>query len=194
MKTAHTAIRISASDSHALTEAKKVIQAGGIIIYPTDTVYGLGVDATNEFAINNLNKIKKRTGPISIIVSNIKMAFSISNLSQKQKMLLSIKLRGPHTIIVPLKSGFVHPLISGYDNTIGIRIPQHSFGTDLVGKLGRPITTTSVNISGNPPLNDSERIMDLFGHVVDLFIDSYSEIPETNSSIFFHLSTESDVW
>ena len=183
MNTTHTAIRISASDSNALTEAIKVIQAGGIIIYPTDTVYGFGVDATNKIAINNLNKIKKRTGPLSIIVSNMKMAFSISNLSQRQKALLSIKLIEPHTIIVPLKPGFVHPLISGDDNTVGIRIPHHSFGTDLVSILGKPITTTSVNISGRPPLNNSEKIMGAFGHFVDLFIDEGDLLSSKGSKI-----------
>jgi len=183
MNTTHTAIRISASDSNALTEAKKVIQAGGIIIYPTDTVYGFGVDATNKTAIKNLNKIKKRTGPLSIIVSNMKMAFSISNLSQKQETLLSIKLGGANTIIVPLIPGFVHPLISGDDNTVGIRIPQHSFGTDLVSILGKPITTTSVNISGRPPLNNSEKIMDVFGHFVDLFIDEGDLLSSKGSKI-----------
>ena len=183
MNTIHTAFRIPVSDSNALAEAKKVIQAGGIIIYPTDTVYGLGVDATNEFAINSLNKIKKRTGPISIIVSNIEMAFSITILTQKQKKLVAKRLKEANTIIVPLKTGSVHQSISGKDNTIGLRIPDHGFGINLVRELCKPITTTSVNISGNPPINDPEEIMSSFSDSIDLFIDEGVLSPSRGSRI-----------
>ena len=62
----YSANRISVSNSNAIQEAKIIVQNGGTIVYPTDTLYGFGVDATNEKAINNLNRIKKRTGPISV--------------------------------------------------------------------------------------------------------------------------------
>ena len=189
MNTTHTAIRISASDSNAVTEAKKVIQAGGVIVYPTETVYGFGVDATNELAINNLNQIKKRTRPISIIVSNIEMAFSITILTQKQKKLVAKKLKEANTIIVPLKTGSVHQSISGKDNTIGLRIPDHSFGINLVRELCKPITTTSVNISGNPPINDPEEIMNSFSDSIDLFIDE-GVLPPSRGSRILKLKDE----
>ena len=189
MNTAHTAIRISASDSNAVAEAKKVIQEGGVIVYPTDTVYGFGVDATNEMAINNLNIIKDRTGPISIIVSNLEMAFSITILTQKQKKIVAKKLKEANTIIVPLKTGSVHQSISGKDNTIGLRIPDHGFGINLVRELCKPITTTSVNISGNPPINDPEEIMNSFSDSIDLFIDE-GVLPPSRGSRILKLKDE----
>jgi L-threonylcarbamoyladenylate synthase len=189
MNTTHTAIRISASDSNAVTEAKKVIQAGGVIVYPTETVYGFGVDATNELAINNLNQIKKRTRPISIIVSNIEMAFSITILTQKQKKIVAKKLKEANTIIVPLKTGSVHQSISGKDNTVGLRIPDHAFGINLVRELCKPITTTSVNISGNPPINDPEEIMNSFSDSIDLFIDE-GVLPHSRGSRILKLKDE----
>ena len=163
--------------------ASEAILNGGIIIYPTDTIYGFGVDATNKKAINNLNYIKKRTGPISVLVNNLEMAFAISKLSPKQKTMVAEQLQGSNTVIVPLKIGFVHPLISGQDNTIGLRIPNHNFGIDLVSQLGKPITTTSVNHSGMPPLNKVDDIMELFGSSFDLLIDAGDLPPSKGSKV-----------
>ena len=104
----YSANRISVSNSNAIQEAKIIVQNGGTIVYPTDTLYGFGVDATNEKAINNLNHIKKRTGPISVLVNNLEMAFTISKLSPTQKKMVAEQLQGSNTDIVPLKIGFVH--------------------------------------------------------------------------------------
>jgi L-threonylcarbamoyladenylate synthase len=93
------------------------------------------------------------------------------------------QLQGSNTVIVPLKTGFVHPIISGQDGTIGLRIPNHNFGIDLVSQLGKPITTTSVNHSGMPPLNKVDDIMELFGSSFDLLIDAGDLPPSKGSKV-----------
>ena len=183
MDNTYSSNRISVSNPNAIQEAKIIVQNGGTIVYPTDTLYGFGVDATNEKAINNLNHIKKRTGPISILINNLEMAFTISKLSSKQKKMVAEQLQGSNTVIVPLKTGFVHPIISGQDETIGLRIPNHNFGIDLVNQLGKPITTTSVNHSGMPPLNKVDDIMELFGSSFDLLIDAGDLPPSKGSKV-----------
>ena len=183
MDNTYSANRILGSDPNAVPEAKNIIQSGGVIVYPTDTLYGFGVDATNGKAIKKLNHIKNRSGPISILINNLEMGFKITKLSPKQKKIVAEQLRGSNTVIVPLKTGFVHPIISAQDNTIGLRIPDHNFGIDLVSQLGKPITTTSVNHSGLPPLNKVDEIMELFGSSFDLLIDAGDLPPSKGSKV-----------
>ena len=116
-------------------------------------------------------------------INNFEMEFTISKLSSKQKKMVAEQLQGSNTVIVPLKTGFVHPIISGQDETIGLRIPNHNFGIDLVNQLGKPITTTSVNHSGMPPLNKVDDIMELFGSSFDLLIDAGDLPPSKGSKV-----------
>ena len=139
--------RINCKSKTALKRAKKAILDGGIIVYPTDTLYGFGVDARNKSAIDRLNIIKRRKSPMSVIMSDKNMVFSSTDISKKNHKMVKKYLKGQTTIILKIKSGIVHPNILGEEKTIGIRIPDHNFGPRLCKKLGFPITTTSVNLS-----------------------------------------------
>ena len=163
--------RISSKSPKAINIAFDIIKNGGLIIYPTDTLYGFGGDARKENVINNINNLKKRTGPISILVSNLDMAFDVLDLNSEEKKMVGLKIGGGNTVIGPAKNGVVSDKILGEDATVGVRIPDHTFGTQLVEKLGSPITTTSVNETGKPPLNNPEQIMKQFGSSIDLLID-----------------------
>jgi L-threonylcarbamoyladenylate synthase len=163
--------RVSSRSPDAVSSAAKIIKLGGIIVYPTDTLYGFGGDATNSVVVKKIYKIKKRCGPMSVLVSNMSMAFEISNLSEEEKIIISQNLGGANTIIVPAKKRVLSPEIFGPDSSVGIRIPDHSFGKNLVQLLNYPITTTSVNHAGKPPLNDPDDIMKQFGDKIDLMID-----------------------
>ena len=171
--------RIHSHSPNANSLAVKIIKSGGIIVYPTDTLYGFGGDATDRIVINKINNIKKRRGPISVLVSNISMAFEISDLSEEEKIVLSQNLGGANTIIVPAKKRALCPEIYGPNNSVGIRIPDHFFGKNLVQTLNYPITTTSVNHTGEPPFNDPDDIIKQFGDKIDLMVDegplSYSQ-------------------
>ena len=178
--------RILISSKNALQTAGNVILFGGIIIYPTDTLYGFGVDARNEAAIKRLNRIKGRTGPMSVIAPDVNTVLNWSNISYQDWKLVKKFLRGTTTIILPVKEGIVHPSILGKDGTLGIRIPSHSFGPNLTGKLGFPITTTSVNKTNESPLNNPNDVINKFDGEFDLLIDD-GKLPGSKGSTIYKL-------
>tara|TARA_B110000438_G_scaffold24066_1_gene22257 strand:- start:3087 stop:3674 length:588 start_codon:yes stop_codon:yes gene_type:complete len=179
--------RVLISSKNALQAAGNVILFGGVIVYPTDTLYGFGVDARNEAALKRLNTIKGRTGPMSVIAPDVNTVLSWTNISYQDWELVKKFLRGPTTIILPVKEGIVHPSILGKDGTLGIRIPSHSFGPDLARKLSFPITTTSVNKKNQNPLNNSNDIINEFDGQLDLLIDD-GKLPDSKGSTIYKLN------
>ena len=181
------------STNQVLLNSKNVLQAagnailfGGVIVYPTDTLYGFGVDARNENAIKRLNAIKGRTGPMSVIAPDVNTVLNWTNISYQDWEMVKKFLRGPTTIILPVKKGIVHSSILGKDGTLGIRIPSHSFGPELTSKLGFPITTTSVNKTYENPLNNPKDIIHKFDGEFDLLIDD-GNLPKTKGSTIYKL-------
>ncbi|MDP6685208.1 MAG: L-threonylcarbamoyladenylate synthase [Candidatus Marinimicrobia bacterium] len=179
-------LRISSQSPEAMSSAIKIIKSGGIIVYPTDTLYGFGGDASNSNVIEKINKIKNRKGPMSVLVSDMNMAFKISELSGEEENILSQKLGGANTIIVPAKRRALCSEIFGTDCSVGIRIPNHPFGKNLVQTLNYPITTTSVNRTGKIPLNDANEIMKQFGNQIDLLVDE-GQLPDSKGSRIYKL-------
>ena len=163
--------RVHCKSKKALAIAQKVVLNGGIIVYPTDTLYGFGVDARNKEAIARLNKIKRRKSPMSVIMHDRNMVLSSMDIPQKHHDRINKYLKGKSTIIIKIKSGVVHPDILGENKSLGIRIPDHNFGPRLCKKLGFPITTTSVNRTNDSPLNDPNKIIKAFDGEFDLLID-----------------------
>ena len=178
--------RVLVSSKNALQTAGNAIMFGGIIVYPTDTLYGFGVDARNETAIKKLNEIKGREGPMSVIAPNANTVLSWTNISYQEWELVKKFLRGSTTIILPVKKGVVHRSVLGKDGTLGIRIPSHSFGPDLARKLSFPITTTSVNKKNQNPLNNSNDIISEFDGQFDLIIDD-GNLPVSKGSTIYKL-------
>jgi len=163
--------RIKASDSTALLEAKKIILSGGVIVYPTDTLYGFGVDATNSSSVARINKIKQRSGPISVIADSIERIREWTTIADNDMDGILQYIGGTQTVILPVHPHVTVPEIQGPGGSLGIRIPEHSFGPHLVSLIKRPITTTSVNRSGELPLNDPDQISSIFNNEIDLLID-----------------------
>lgn len=174
-------------DNRALQQAKKIIFEGGIIAYPTDTLYGFGVDATNENSINQLNKLKNRKGPISVIApdKNVVSTWIDIPANEKDKALENLT---PHrTIIYPVRKEVVNSLIIGPENTLGIRIPAHPFCISLAKQCNVPITTTSVNRKGEFPKSNTNEILESFGNSIDLIIDD-GKLSGPASSIYKYQS------
>lgn len=142
-----------------ISGAVQVLNAGGMVIYPTETVYGIGVDAYSKKAINKLYVIKKRvvTKSISIAVSSIGMIEKVAYVNEFSKNFINFFLPGPITIIMPAKKVLTESLIAE-DGTIGIRMPDNHIALSLISKFGRPITSTSANISGEPAPKQPEDI------------------------------------
>jgi L-threonylcarbamoyladenylate synthase len=148
-----------------------ILKKGGIIVYPTDTIYGLGCDATNEHAIKKINLIKRRQTPISVMVSSQTSIENWFNVEEKHKNKLLKNVFSSDTYIVPIKENIVSKLILGDDNSLGIRKPRHQFCNKLSANYPNPITTTSVNRTGEPYLKDPKLIYNIFKDEIDLIIE-----------------------
>lgn len=147
----------------AISETVRCLKEGGIIVYPTDTIYGLGCDALNEKAVEKIFKIKKRDigKPFSIIIKNIAAAKKIAFIDKQKEEIIKKLLPGPYTLILPGAKNIPGAVIS-IDNSIGIRIPNHPVTKKLSENFENPIITTSVNITEKAPINDPFKIVETF--------------------------------
>ncbi len=136
----------------------EVLSSGGTILFPTDTIWGIGCDATNKQAVDKIYDLKKRdkSKPMIVLASDIKMIKDyVTQVHPKLETLLEYHTR-PLTVIYNHKTGLPSNVVSK-ENTIGIRIPQDKFCQELIASYGKPIVATSANISDEPfPKNFSE--------------------------------------
>lgn len=132
--------------SEIISQAVKVFLGGGLVIYPTETVYGAGVDATNSKAVKKLNEYKSRPfgKPYSVAVVDQKMAGKYVELNSTAKKFYRRFLPGPLTVISKGKH-LTAPGVESEAGTLGIRISSYPLVTEIVRSLGRPITATSAN-------------------------------------------------
>ncbi|MBT4166058.1 threonylcarbamoyl-AMP synthase [archaeon] len=153
-------------------ETKQIIQnikQGKIFIYPTDTIYGIGCEATNIKSTNKIKQIKKRDKdkPLSIIVPSI--TWIKQNCIIPKELTISKYLPGPYTLILKKKNPNYLNHISSTDS-LGIRIPKNPF-TKIIQKSKLPFITTSVNISTQPPLTNPKNLNLQIKNKVDIIID-----------------------
>ena len=156
-----------------IAKALAILKAGGIILYPTDTVWGLGCDATNSEAVAKIYALKNRADTKSMIIlldTENKLQSYVQEVPDVAYDLIEYSEK-PLTIIYSGAKNLAENLIS-VDKTIGIRIPKHDFCQQLIQRFRKPIVSTSANISGEyTPTNFSEisqDIIDGVDYVVDL--------------------------
>lgn len=160
----------------AAREAAKFLREGKIIIYPTDTIYGIGCDAQNNKAVEKIFRIKKRekNKPLSVIVENIEAINRITFFSVKTRKILEKFLPGPYTFILPGARNISRVLLAGGLN-IGVRIPDSRVTQKIAEEFDGPVVTTSVNISGSEVLNDPFQMAEFFSRkreAPDLILDA----------------------
>ncbi len=160
-------------------KALEVLRAGGIILYPTDTVWGIGCDATNEKAVAKIFEIKKRqdTKSMILLAADLNMVCRyVREIPEIAIQLVEVNDK-PMTIIYPGAMGLAKNVVAE-DGTVGIRIPLKGFSKELVKKLGRPLVSTSANISGeaNPKTfaEISEDIKSLVDYIIAPSLDKDS--------------------
>ncbi|MFH1966746.1 MAG: L-threonylcarbamoyladenylate synthase, partial [Patescibacteria group bacterium] len=183
---------IKFDDDHAIELAVKVIKRGGSIIYPTDTVYGLGVSALNLHAVERLFKIKKRpeSKPAPIMVKNIEMAKKLAYIDAKTERILREVWPGQVTVVLEKRS-IVPDILTAGLKTVGLRIPNHYFTQLLMENLNEPITATSANFSGEPSLGSAAEIIKIFNNAYprpDLILDA-RELPLSPPSTVLDLTS-----
>ncbi|MBI4016295.1 MAG: threonylcarbamoyl-AMP synthase [Candidatus Aenigmarchaeota archaeon] len=126
------------------------LRAGAVFMYPTDTIYGIGCDATNKQAVDVIRQAKQRDEkPFSVIAPSKKWIEENCIVSNTAKECLK-KLPGPYTLLLPLlNKNAIAPNVIGTSQNIGVRIPKH-WWNEFVAEFGKPLVTTSVNIAGQP--------------------------------------------
>lgn len=146
-----------------IKKAVEVIRAKGSLVYPTDTVYGLGVDGLSVLAIERLFKIKKRPAnkPVPVIVRDMAMAKQLALFDRQTERILRAVWPGPVTVILRKKE-IVSDVLTAGQPTIGLRIPNCKLVQAIMDNLEGPITATSANFSGQPALASSEQVIESF--------------------------------
>lgn len=154
-------------------QAVATLRRGGVVVYPTETLYGLGVDATNEYAVRKLAALKGREDgkPISVLVSDDAMlATVVASISPRAQTLMRRFWPGPLTLALPAKPG-LSPLLTAGGATIGVRCSSHPLAAALVAGLGRPVTTPSANPAGAAPPVSLVQARAYFADAVDAYVD-----------------------
>jgi len=158
-------------DTDDLSQAVEVLNRGGVILYPTDTIWGIGCDATNYAAVERVLHIKKRPDGKSmlILVSDIKMAEMYTQDTPELTWKVMKETLDPLTLIFPHARNLA-PNLPASDGSIGIRLPKDPFCIELVSRLGRPVVSSSANRSQEHPpqiyLDIPQSMIDLVDYVV----------------------------
>ena len=152
-----------------------------VIIFPTDTVYGIGSDIFDLEGIERIYKIKNRSKdkPLACLCADIKQIEDIAYLSEDARKLINLFLPGPLTIILKSKPIVLDKI--GY-KTIGVRIPNNKIALDILKEHG-PMLTTSVNESGDVPLNEYDDIKANYNHLVDYIYNTNTKSSNISSTV-----------
>lgn len=179
-------------DKKVIDEAVKVLADGGVILYPTDTVYGLGANIFNRKAVRKVYNIKKRSylKPVSLLVSSKDAIPLVSKASLNQLNFIDKYLPGPYTFILKKSKIVPRHLTSGSVN-VGVRVPKSEIACSLAKIF--PITTTSANLSNKDTLDTPEEILKQLGCEVDLIID-VGPLKSGNPSTIIDLTGEEPVF
>jgi len=162
----------------------EILRAGGIIVYPTDTIYGLGCDIFNKKAVEKIYQLKKREKkkPMSIICSDFKEIAQYALIPDFAFQIMKKVLPGPYTFILKAKSQTPKTVLSK-NKTVGIRLPANKICLALAEKLGNPIITTSLNISKQKVLTNPKQLPKEMLNKISLIIETGTLGSEPSSVI-----------
>jgi len=155
-----------------IRQALAVLKDGGVILYPTDTVWGLGCDATNEQAVEKINAIKGRSNDKSFIIlldTDAKLQSYLTEIPEVAYDLIEYT-ENPLTIIFSGAKNLAKNVIN-VDGSVGIRVVKHDFCEQLIYRFRKPITSTSANLSGEPTPKTFDEISDEIKDAVDYVVD-----------------------
>lgn len=160
-----------------IEKALAVLKNGGIILYPTDTIWGLGCDATNEEAVAKINALKGRAEDKSLIVlldTDSKLQSYVNEVPEVAYDLIEYS-ENPLTLVLSGAKNLAKNVINA-DGSIGIRIVKHAFCEQLIQRFRKPITSTSANLSGEPAPKFFDDIADAIKDGVDYIVDWEQEL------------------
>jgi len=170
-----------------IAQVVDVLKRGGVICYPTDTMYGIGCDIFHQKAVKRIYQIKNRPKhkPFSFMCSDLKNISEYSHVGNAAYRLMRKCLPGPYTFVLP-GTKLVPRIMLTQQKTVGIRVPDYAISLELIGGLGNPILNTSAVLDkeGEVPL-DGYDVNDLFGNQVDLIIDGGQIVPNPSTVVSF---------
>ena len=177
---------VDKSNKEIIADAIDVLADGGIVLYPTDTVYGLGANIFDNRAVRRVFEIKERSllKPLSILVSDMDSIGLVAKVSNSQKEIMDSYLPGPYTFILP-KQRIVPRVVTSGSKYVGVRIPDNDIARGLASIF--PITTTSANLSDKEVLAEPSEIVDQLGCDIDMVIDA-GPIKSKRASVIIDLS------
>lgn len=156
-----------------INQVVEVLRHDGVIIYPTDTIYGLGCRLGSPKAIAKIYQLKKRERrkPLSFICHDLQQVSEYAILTNQVFRLAKRLLPGPYTLVLTA-SRLAPKVIQSAKQAVGIRIPNHEVTKQLVAALGQPLISTSANVSGENSLSDPKELEKVFGNRVDMVLDA----------------------
>jgi L-threonylcarbamoyladenylate synthase len=168
---AQTSAKLIHTDDRGLEKAARLVLTGGVIAYPTDTVYGLGCDPFDTQAVERLVKIKERSrGALPILVNSMTVARRLADFDRTSLTLAGKFWPGPLTLVVPSHEK-LPTLVTEGSPFVGLRIPKHEIALGLIGFCEGRIVGTSANISGRSPVQSANEVIMELGELVDAILD-----------------------
>ena len=166
-----------------LQAAAKAIAVGELVVYPTETVYGLGADALDPASIDRVYAVKgrDRSNPLSMAVPSVPAAFEYVRATDRERRFMARFLPGPVTVLCRRRESVPDVLVAGRDR-VGIRVPDHALALRLCERVGRPITATSANVSGRPSVRHPEDLDPEISEAVAVVVDA-DRTPGTESTV-----------
>lgn len=177
-----------------INKAISILQEGGLILYPTDTVWGIGCDATNEDAVRKVYKLKQRTDSkalICLVANDAMLERHISKVPEVAYDIIDLSTK-PTTIIYDQPTGIAKNLIAA-DNTLGIRVASDKFCQYLINKFKKPLVSTSANISNQPTPKSFFEISESILKGVDYVVNLHRETRINTPSTIIKLGTDGTV-
>ena len=162
--------RVVKADLEGLAAAAEVVGKGGLICYPTDTLYGLGCNPLDSSAVERTRQVKGvPTRPLPVLVRDVKSAEGFAQVSDRARKLARKFWPGPLTLVLPALDVLPRNLVP--DGTVGLRSPRHSICLNLLSLCSGALVGTSANLTGNPPAVSAGEADRNLGDRVDLILD-----------------------
>src|SRR5277367_77070 len=156
-----------------IQKAAQIIQEGGLVAFPTETVYGLGADALNPYAVARIFEVKNRPtfDPLIVHVADIRQAeILVLKFPEKALKLIEKFWPGPLTLVLP-KASIVPDIVTSSLPSVAIRVPNHPMALELIRESGRPIAAPSANPFGQVSPTTADHVRRSMGNKVDLILD-----------------------
>ena len=172
------------SGDSSLQQASACLQAGGIIAYPTEAVYGLGCDPRNLDALQRLLAIKQRDPAkgLILIADNIERLLPFISITDEQRLTLMQSWPGPYTWLVPVQEG-VSKYLTGQHETLAVRVTAHPLVAALCEQAKMPLISTSANLAGQPPARNAQDVSASLGDQIDYLLEGELGGEDAPSSI-----------